>query len=72
MTEINYPMNDREVAEFYMKKVRDMRDENEQLREENEHLKRSLLYIANRRESNADWTRAHNALSVYGRPKEER
>jgi len=28
----DYPMTDREIAEFYMMKVRDMRDENARLR----------------------------------------
>lgn len=28
----DYPMTDREIAEFYMIKVRDMRDENARLR----------------------------------------
>jgi len=41
----------------------------ERLQQETEYLKRSLLYIAERRESNRDWTAAHNALAVYGRPK---
>lgn len=41
----------------------------ERLHRENESLKRSLLYIAERRESNQDWTVAHNALAVYGRPR---
>lgn len=41
----------------------------ERLQSENESLKRSLQYIADRRESNRDWAAAHNALAVYGRPK---
>lgn len=41
----------------------------ERLQQETEYLKRSLLYIADRRESNRDWSTAHNALAVYGRPK---
>lgn len=41
----------------------------ERLQQENESLKRSLQYIVERRENNRDWTVAHNALAVYGRPK---
>lgn len=47
----------------------DLRTENGRLRQENEDLKRSLQFIAERRESNRDWAQAHNALTVWGRPK---
>lgn len=44
----DYPMNDREIAEFYMARVRELRDENAELVAENERLKRELTpYKAN-------------------------
>lgn len=38
----------------------------ERLKDENSSLKRSLEYIAQRK-NNPDWTIAHNALAVWGR-----
>lgn len=38
----------------------------ERLKDENNSLKRSLEYIAPRK-NNPDWTIAHNALAVWGR-----